>query len=152
MAASVIAPQNTATDDDLSDLIGYNMKRVYSLLQTDLVPLLAGFKLRAVSFSALSVIVNAPGVNQTQLAAALNIERSNLVQIIDELVSLNLIERKPVKGDRRRHALMPTPEGITTFAQAKQAITDQEQAFFAILTAEDHKSLHRILAQLRNRP
>lgn len=151
MSEAAPQPPEIATDDDLSTLIGYNLKRVYGILHSEVVPVLAAFNLRTVSFSALSVIMEAPGVNQTQLAAALNIERSNLVQIIDELVAQGLIERRPVKEDRRRYALMPKPKGAALFAEAKLALQVHEQAFFAGLSDADRAHLRRILAQLRAR-
>ena len=120
----IIAEQDSAisaaqeTDRHLSAFIGYAMKRALSIVQADFASALSDYDLRAVSFSALSIIVGEPGLTQTQLADALQIERSNLVTIIDELAGRGLIIRAPVAQDRRRHALRAV--GTTSHAAARR--------------------------------
>jgi DNA-binding MarR family transcriptional regulator len=116
-----LAPEAAETDRHLQAFIGYAMKRAMSIIQADFARTLSEYDLRAVSFSALSIIVCEPGLTQTQLADALQIERSNLVTIIDELAGRNLIIRAAVAQDRRRHALMPTAAGKELAAAAQAA-------------------------------
>lgn len=137
-------------DSDLTDFIGYNLKRVLSLVQSDLAQVLGGLNLRAVSFSALSVVVRNPGINQTQLAEALKIERSNLVQLVDELSDRGLLARTPVAGDRRRHALMPTSSGQKLCADAMAAVAAHEARFFSGLSAGEQDDLLRLLRKVRD--
>ena len=137
------------TDRPLTGFIGYAMKRALSIVQADFAQTMAEYDLRAVSFSALSIIVNEPGLNQTQLADALQIERSNLVTIIDELAGRNLIVRAPVAQDRRRHALMPTTAGKQLAAAAQAAAVAHERRLFACLSAEERDELLRLLRKFR---
>lgn len=137
------------SDRPLSGFIGYAMKRALSIVQADFAQTLSGYDLRAVSFSALSIIVAEPGLTQTQLADALQIERSNLVTIIDELAGRNLIIRAPVAQDRRRHALMPTTAGKNLAAAAQTAVVDHERRLFACLTEGERAELHRLLRKFR---
>lgn len=149
------AAQDMAEDDPkgadghLAGYIGYGMKRALSIVQADLSRVLAQYELRAVSFSALSIIVGEPGLTQTQLADALQIERSNLVTIIDELAGRGLIIRAPVAHDRRRHALMPTATGRKLAEAAQHSVAQHERAVFACLTATERSELHRILHKFR---
>lgn len=136
-------------DTHLSGFVGYAMKRALSIVQADLARVLAQFGLRAVSFSALSIIVGQPGLTQTQLADALQIERSNLVTIIDELAGRDLIIRAPVAQDRRRHALMPTEAGKTLAAAAREAVDAHERALFSCLTSREQEELKRLLTKFR---
>lgn len=136
-------------DHHLTGYIGYGMKRALSITQADLARVLAGYQLRAVSFSALSIIVAEPGLNQTQLADTLQVERSNLVMIIDELARRGLIIRAPVAHDRRRHALMPTAAGRSLAAAAQRDVTAHERDLFACLTAAERAELQRILKKFR---
>jgi DNA-binding MarR family transcriptional regulator len=137
------------TDRHLSGFIGYAMKRALSIVQADFAKTLGEYDLRAVSFSALSIIVGDPGLTQTQLADALQIERSNLVTIIDELAGRNLIIRAPVAQDRRRHALMPTTAGKQLAALARASAVDHERRLFACLTEDERGELQRILRKFR---
>lgn len=146
MAAAQAIPR---IDSRLTDFIGYAMKRALSIVQADLSRVLSEFGLRAVSFSALSIIVGQPGLTQTELADALQIERSNLVALIDELAGRNLIIRAPVAQDRRRHALMPTAEGKTLATAARTAVEAHERAMFACLTASEQAELKRLLTKFR---
>ncbi|OYU20282.1 MAG: MarR family transcriptional regulator [Rhodobacteraceae bacterium PARR1] len=136
-------------DSPLTHYLGYAMKRALSIVQADLSRVLAGFGLRAVSFSALSIIVARPGLTQTQLADALQIERSNLVTLIDELAGRGLIVRAPVAQDRRRHALMPTASGKKLAAEAKEGVTAHERALFSCLTAQEQEDLRHMLTKFR---
>lgn len=137
-------------DRHLSGYIGYAMKRALSIVQADLARTLAQYELRAVSFSALSIIVSQPGLMQSQLADALQIERSNLVTIIDELAGRNLIIRAPVAHDRRRHALMPTAAGRQLAHAAQASAAEHEQRLFACLTEPERTELLRLLRKFRN--
>jgi len=142
-------PGEVELDRHLSGFIGYAMKRAQSIVQADFARVLAEHELRAVSFSALTLIVGDPGMTQTQLADALQIERSNLVTIIDELAGRNLIVRAPVARDRRRHALMPTAKGRQLAAAARATAQEHERRLFACLTADERTELQRILQKFR---
>jgi DNA-binding MarR family transcriptional regulator len=148
-ARSMDDPQETDPDRHLSGYIGYAMKRALSIVQADFARVLAEHELRAVSFSALTIIVSEPGLTQTRLAEALQIERSNLVTIIDELAGRNLIVRAPVARDRRRHALMPTTQGRKLAAVAQASAHAHEERLFACLTATERAELQRILRKFR---
>jgi DNA-binding MarR family transcriptional regulator len=136
-------------DQPLQGLIGYAMKRAMSIIQADFARVMAEHGLRAVSFSALSIIVGRPGLTQTQLAEALQIEPSNLVTLVDELVTRSLIRRAPVAQDRRRHALMPTAEGTALAATARISAEAHEQALFDGMTADERTELLRLLVKFR---
>lgn len=141
--------QDAQRDRHLSAFIGYDMKRALSIVQGDFARTLSALDLRAVSFSALSIIVAEPGLTQTQLADVLQIERSNLVTIIDELANRGLIVRSPVVGDRRRYSLIPTQAGkeLATAAQAK--VVEHEARLFGCLTTVERRELQRILRKFR---
>ena len=135
-------------DADLSQFIGYNLKRALSVVQADLAQVLGGFGLRAVSYSALLVVVRTPGISQSDLADALRIEKSNLVQLIDELATRGLLTRAPVPGDRRRHALIPTEPGIALTETANCAVREHEDRVFAALSQTERAALIAMLRRV----
>jgi DNA-binding MarR family transcriptional regulator len=136
-------------EGELADYLGYALKRVTSLVQGDLVQVLAPFQLRITSFSALTVIVGRPGLTQTELAETLSIERSHLVQIIDGLAGNGWIERTAVAGDRRHYALLPTEEGVALLESARAAVRDHEARVFRALAARERAELGPLLAKIR---
>ena len=135
-----------AEDAALRDLLGYRMKRAFAVIQADLAKVLDPFGLRMIPFSALVVIARTPGIGQGALAAALAMERSNLVAPLDALERRGLIRRAAVPGDRRALALMPTPAGERLAAEALAAVAAHEARLFAGVTATDRAALARVCA------
>ncbi|WP_157994771.1 MarR family winged helix-turn-helix transcriptional regulator [Paracoccus tegillarcae] len=136
------------TDSVLSNLIGYRLKRAYMQIQPVAQRVMARDGLRVVSFSCLSIITDNPGIVQTELAEALQMERSNLVVIIDELEQRGLITRKKVPTDRRRYALTATLRGRNLRDRVAEAVREAEDAIFGLLSEPDRARLLIILKQL----
>lgn len=122
--------------DTLRDLMGYNLRRASGVFQSDLTETLKPHDLRMITFSALALIADNPGLSQTRLADALDIERPNLVAIIDELEQAGLIVRDRVPTDRRIHALMPTGTGLDRLNRALTAVRDHERRLLNGLDTE----------------
>lgn len=114
-------------DTILRSYLGYHMKRAMAVLQADLNRTLKPFDLRMVTYSALVMIVENPGLRQVQLADALAIERPNLVVILDELEERGLITRDKVPTDRRAYALNPTQKGCA-LSEAATAANHADEA------------------------
>lgn len=136
-------------DEHLTCFVGYDLKRLFALVQNDLARVLDEFNLRIISFSVLSVVARNPGINQTKLAEALKLERSNLVQIIDELSARSLLARTPIENNRRSLALVPTEDGCTLTAEVENAVAAHEERVFSGLTAAEFASLRRLLLKAR---
>lgn len=141
------AASETAKQSDmlLRQLIGYNMKRAYMPVQEDMAETLVPLGLRVGTFSALAVVMGSPGISQTQLSDVLQIKRSGVVVVVDELEGLGALERRRVLNDRRAYALHVTPEGRKLWKQAESAVLAHEAALFAELSAEDRRLLQDLL-------
>ncbi len=143
------APDLAVSSSDLEDLIGYNLKRAYVVVQTDFRAALGQDGLAPRAFSALSLAVERPNITQSELARMLGIERSGLVAIVDELESRGFLSRTAVPGDRRVQALVPTEAGCAAYAQAVAAVRDHEERLLDDLTADDKDTLLRLLKKIR---
>ncbi|WP_319824903.1 MarR family winged helix-turn-helix transcriptional regulator [Thalassovita sp.] len=135
-------------DSRLRDFVGYNVKRASNIMQSNAARTLDPFGLRITTFSALSVIVDCPDVTQSQLAAALNMERSNTVLIIDALEEAGLIGRFRVPTDRRSYALRATLAGIKRRDAAARALTAAEEERLANLSPEERAQLTALLSRI----
>ncbi len=120
------ADQTRIDDSTLRQFMGYHMKRAFNVIQSDLTETLKPFELRMLTYTALVLICDNPGLRQSQLADAMDIERPNLVVLIDELERREWITREKVPTDRRAYALMPTLAGRQHFARAVQAVNAHE--------------------------
>ena len=72
---------------------------------------LRGLGLSIPQFDALSTLTEREGMTQQDLAARLYVTKGNVSGLIDRLVEAGLVERRPIPGDRRSHALYLTPAG-----------------------------------------
>lgn len=133
------------TDMLLRQFIGYNMKRAYLQIQDDMAQSLEPFGLRVGTFSALAVIMGSPGISQTQLGQVLNIKRSGVVVVVDDLERAGAVERKPVLTDRRAYALHVTPAGKRLWKESEAAVRAHEAALFWDLDANERRSLQDLL-------
>lgn len=139
------------SDETLRKLVGYNMKRAFNEVQADLVQVLQQFDLRMMTYSALILIVDNPGLRQSHLAEALAVERPNLVIIIDELERRGLIARERLISDRRAYALVATLPGRQLYENALRAVKAHETKIFGDLDDPETLKLIETLRQVERR-
>lgn len=132
-------------DATLRSFSGYRMKRAFNAVQGDLTKVLRPFGLRMLTYSALAFIADNPGLRQSQLAKAMDMERPNLVGIIDQLERKKWIRRDPVPTDRRAHALVLTEVGEDLFSRASVAVAEHDRKAFSGLSEKELADLHRYL-------
>jgi DNA-binding MarR family transcriptional regulator len=132
----------------LRQFVGYEMKLAYLLIQEDMMRILRPTGLRIVTFSALGIVVENPDISQTQLAQALQIERSGVVVIVDDLENADLISRNKVEGDRRSYALRATLKGRNLWSRTEKRVQEHEDGMLAGLTASEREMLKALLGRI----
>ncbi|MBX2855489.1 MAG: MarR family winged helix-turn-helix transcriptional regulator [Rhodobacteraceae bacterium] len=148
-AAAARVEDMAAQPSVLESLVGYNLKRVYILMDSDFRRTFEGDDMPPRVFSTLAIISESPGVMQSEVARMLGIERSGLVAIVDGLEKRGLVERKPFPGDRRVHALHPTKAGRETFNRGINAVTAHEDSALSMLSSGERKKLLTLLQKIR---
>jgi DNA-binding MarR family transcriptional regulator len=93
---------------ELSELLGYAMKRAQLKVFEDFLRCVAPLQLTPAQFSVLLLLDRNPGRNQTEIANTLGILRPNFVSMLDGLESRGLCERVRSASDRRSHILLLT--------------------------------------------
>lgn len=144
-------PEDQFPMPDLEAYIGYNLKRAYVILQKDFREALGADGLAPRDFSALALVVQFPNITQSELARMLGIERSGLVAIVDELEGRGYLSRAAVPGDRRVHALVPTPTGIAACARATEQVKAHEEKLLSHMTQDEIQMLGSLLRKIRAR-
>ena len=106
----------------------------------------AGFSLY--QYSVLAVL--AEGVKDTQatIADALDLDRGQLVGVLDGLEEAGWIERRRDQSDRRRHTVSLTPVGKKQLVKMRTIVTRIEDSFLAPLDDEARTALHDALLRV----
>ncbi len=99
-------------------------------------------------FLVLRTIGLAEGQSQQALAHRLQIPKSRMVAIVDELEQRGLLERRADPGDRRVHALHLTAEGRKLLRRAFEIAMRYEERVGAPLDVEERRQLLDLLARI----
>lgn len=113
---------------ELSELLGYLLKRAQLKIYEDFLHCVAPLELTPAQFSVLLVLDRNPGRNQTEIANTLGILRPNFVAMIDGLESRDLCTRVRSTNDRRSHILALTDKGRAVLARAKKLVAGKHEA------------------------
>ncbi len=135
-------------DETLRELTGYRLQRATGSAMLRYKAVFAEFGLRRTTFSCLSLIIDNPGLRQSQLGEALAIERPNLVKIVEDLADADLVRRETSKSDSRAYALFPTAEGRALFKDALAAIRDLDGQITTWLSETEIAALRKALNQI----
>lgn len=133
------------SDENLRQFLGYNMKRAFLLVREDMTRAIEPLGLRMMTFSALAIVVENPDISQTQLSQALNLDRSGMVVLVDDLESADLISRNRVPGNRRAYALRATLKGQRVWKKADASVREHERKMFAEFGTDELERMRTIL-------
>lgn len=106
---------------------------------------LAPLGLRPRHLVTLTVLRDSGGITQQSLAEILQIDRTNLVGLLNELETDGLIERRRSTEDRRRHNVELTDAGRRILAKAEFELAAAEAVVLTALTADQREQLFGLL-------
>jgi DNA-binding MarR family transcriptional regulator len=134
-----VAPGQTHRSSALLDHLA---RLIRMRAESELEPL----GLRARHLVALTVLRATGGVaGQQELAAALGIDRTNLVGLLNDLEAEGLILRRRASEDRRRHIVELTAAGGERLAAAEVAVGTAEDEILGALTTRQREQLFELL-------
>jgi DNA-binding MarR family transcriptional regulator len=133
---------------ELSDLLGYSLKRAQLRVFDDFLHCVAPLQLTPAQFSVLILLDRNPGRNQTEIANTLGILRPNFVAMLDVLEDRGLCTRVRSSNDRRSHVLVLTDKGRTVLMRAKKLIARHEARLNELIGPENRVALLGMLATI----
>ena len=141
---------NSMDFGQLNEMIGYLLRRAQVAAYHDYANGM-GSDVNGVSpatFAVLTLIDLNPGLNQSTLAVALDIERSGVVLMINKLEAKGLAERRQSAEDKRMHALYLTPKGKDILTKVHIKVCEHNSRLVKKITSEEYASLKVILRKL----
>jgi MarR family transcriptional regulator for hemolysin len=87
-------------------------------------------------------------MRQKDLAAALTLDGSSVVRLLDALEASELVERHEEDGDRRARIIVPTRHGLSIVEQVEAASREVRDATLTGLTDEELQIAARVLEQV----
>jgi DNA-binding MarR family transcriptional regulator len=129
----------------LPELIGYQLRlaqiRVFKdfVQATEVSPGLLG---------VLMLIEANPGLTQSALAAAVHLDRSTMVGVIDRLEAQQWVARQSTSTDRRAYRLLLTASGTAKLQEFKQVIDAHEKRILESLSPDEITALRLLLPKI----
>ncbi len=147
-AHPVADPTGALDLSTLNGTIGYLLRRAQLAIFDDFIRTFSVIGLRPAQFSVLSIVEKNPGLKQSEIAAALGIQRTNFVAMMDELEERGLATREPSPLDRRSYAVALTADGRAMMKRALVLLAEHETRMAARLDESDRAELMRLLQLL----
>ncbi|PZU08009.1 MarR family winged helix-turn-helix transcriptional regulator [Sphingomonas sp.] len=99
-------------DWPLRDRPGFLIRRVHQLHVAQFVRECGDFDITPIQYSLLAALADLDQADQSQLAAAIAMDRTTTAGALKRLEARGLVERRTLPTDRRAQFCSPTPEGL----------------------------------------
>jgi MarR family transcriptional regulator, lower aerobic nicotinate degradation pathway regulator len=100
------------------------------------------------SYGVLAVLAEGATETQATIADTLDLDRSQLVGILDQLEQEGLIERRRDQTDRRRHMVSITPAGKKQLVKMRAMIKHMEDSLLGALDADERATMQDYLQRI----
>jgi len=135
----------------LSSLLGYALRSAQVRVFQDFEAEMKELGLTPGQLGTLFLIEANRGLSQSELGAALGIDRSSVVPLIDRLQKRGWVRRAARASDRRAHALELAPGGVSLLAKLLPRLEAHERRISAALSPAERRALLELLARVAPR-
>lgn len=132
----------------LPQLIGYHLRRAQLYLFSDFSRAVAHLQTTSGQYAVLTLIGRNPGLTQSALARAVDVERSTMVAVIDSLQHRGLVERRASPVDRRSYALVLTAAGERLLAEVEAEVRRHDRRMGERLSEPERATLIDLLRRV----
>jgi DNA-binding MarR family transcriptional regulator len=129
-----LADTDTLASDPLASLPGYVLRRAANAMMAELANRLSAIDVRISDASVLMLIGGRSDMTSSDIGRVLDIQRANMVPLLNRLESAGLIERRPL--DRKSQAIVLTPAGEKRLREVNKVTATFEDDLVARIPAE----------------
>jgi DNA-binding MarR family transcriptional regulator len=119
--------------DPLTELPGYTLRRAANLMMADLATRLAEIDMRISEAAVLQVVVERVDLTSSDIGKILDIQRANMVPLLNRLEAAALIRRQPI--DRKSQAVVLTELGQDRLSDVRRITLQFEDDLMARIPA-----------------
>lgn len=134
---------------DVMPLIGFLISKAAQSIVSQVDKSLAPFGIGSRHYGIMLVLSRQDGLPQAAIGDKLQIDRTTIVKLVDELEGIELVERHRDPKDRRAYALSLSEKGRQTLPDITSAALDVEQLSLSSLTAEEMRTLFHLLTKFQ---
>jgi len=132
----------------LPELLGYQLRLAQRAIFDDFAQSMAELEVSPGLFGLLVIVEANPGLKQTELAGAVQLDRSSLVPALDKLETRGWVARRASEQDRRVNGLWLTDAGAVALRQIKQRVLGHERRLARHLSAAERQQLVELLGRV----
>ncbi|HTT00003.1 MAG TPA: MarR family transcriptional regulator [Streptosporangiaceae bacterium] len=129
----------------LADRFGYLLKHAQQRLAVLTGSGLAPLGITGRECAVLIAIDDRAPLSQQEVARRMNVDRTTMVALIDDLEHKGLVQRRQDPDDRRKNVVILTGQGRDTLRRATAATAEAERRFLGSLSDDEAATLRKAL-------
>ena len=133
---------------ELLESAGFLLGRVGMAVKTTAMQRFEEAGFNPYAYSVLALLDEGDRATQATIADTLRIDRSQLVEILDELEEQGLVERRRDPNDRRRHLVSVLPQGRRQLQAFRKLTQKLEAEFLEPLDEAERAELRDLLLRI----
>jgi DNA-binding MarR family transcriptional regulator len=141
---SDMSPSSPA-DPEVSQFAGQLFFRLWRASHTQTAAALESIGITTALFSVLNYLLARGAAIQQEIGAAIGIDPSTMVALIDDLERAGLAKRRPHPQDRRAREVVITAKGRRTVERGRGLAQEVEDAVLQGLASEERRRLMKLL-------
>jgi DNA-binding MarR family transcriptional regulator len=137
---------SSPAEPPVAEFAGQLFFRLWRSSHTQTAAALGSIGITTALFAVLNYLLASGPAIQQEIGAAIGIDPSTMVALIDELEAAGLAKRRPHPTDRRARQVVITPKGRRTLERGRAMASEVEDAVLQGLGSEER---HQLLGLLR---
>jgi DNA-binding MarR family transcriptional regulator len=129
----------------VTEFAGQLFFRLWRSTHTQTAAALESIGITTALFSVLNYLLARGAAIQQEIGAAIGIDPSTMVALIDELERSGLAKRRPHPRDRRAREVVITPKGRRTVERGRALAREVEDAVLQGLASDERRQLVKLL-------
>ena len=137
-----------ALPPELCQHLGFVLAKAHQEILDRMAQVTAPSGLTPKHFGILLLVYRRGAMRQTDVADAVRVDRTTVMNLIDELEDAGFVKRGADPSDRRANAVKATAKGSQWLEKLKPAAEAAERSFLDALSAQEQETLRELLIRL----